>query len=483
MRKSLWIAVLVTVLCIGLGVTGFVRLNESGKQIQYEETVLFGDKSAINGLTVRHQLGAPTGSGYLYWDTAYRPAEGISETDYIYREKKLETPVENKEYLNIGVYSGGGIHTTGSIDLEKDGGEWAPVLLDVAQHAGTELSYSEIVDLKDYFEYYPMSISVNIGTLQIYSDSGMWDSDVEQWMKILQNEFRIPIPEKSGYVKVEMFKRTDGSVYAYSISPVESIPSFSTYSLITEKDCYLLVERREKDVDSSRVKQYWAIYRIPYETVEDAGSCEKTILHMEEMQKIASEDSGISFHKIRYDEKMDRIEIICGEGSGLRQPTLMVFDVKTGETVQAMTLTESDDDTQIHEVYCHDDFIVITMRDLRQDGRRWFTLLSRGADGRYQIEFEGDFPEKEVTDNEIWLKIYDPQYAVSMDFDGERLVMGAIVNGYLDGSKQPGLFQIIVYEAGELIFHGQYQSSLVIGEDIDDGWQHLKWTPLTVSWD
>lgn len=352
------------------------------------------------------------------------------------------------------------------------------MLLDVAQHAGTELSYSEIVDLKDYFEYYPMSISVNIGTLQIYSDSGMWDSDVEQWMKILQNEFRIPIPEKSSYVKVEMFKRTDGSVYAYSISPVESIPSFSTYSLITEKDCYLLVERREKDVDSSRVKQYWAIYRIPYETVEDAGSCEKTILHMEEMQKIASEDSGISFHKIRYDEKMDRIEIICGEGSGLRQPTLMVFDVKTGETVQAMTLTESDDDTQIHEVYCHDDFIVITMRDLRQDGRRWFTLLSRGADGRYQIEFEGDFPEKEVTDNEIW-----PQYAVSMDFDGERLVMGAIVNGYLDGSKQPGLFQIIVYEAGELIFHGQYQSSLVIGEDIDDGWQHLKWTPLTVSWD
>ena len=484
MRKSLGMAVLVIVLCVGLGMTGFVRLNESGKQIQYEETVLFGDKTAIEGLSVMHQLGAPTGSGYLYWDTAYRPAEGTSETDYVYREKKLETPVENKEYLNIRAYSGGGIHTTGSIDLEKEGGEWAPLLLDVAERAGEELSYSEIVDLKDYFEYYPMSISVNIGTLQIYSDSGMWNSDVEQWMKILQNEFRIPIPEESSNVKVEMLKRADGSVYAYSISPVEWIPYCLSYSLVTEKCCYVLVQRREKDADSSRVKEYWAIYHIPYETVTDTGRREKTVLHMEEMEKIAFADSGIGRHEFRYDEKRNRIEIIYMEycGEEFSPCKLMVLDGKTGETVQEMTLIDRED-VSISKVYCHDDFMVITMRDVRQDGRRGFVLLNREENGNYQIAFEGDLPEKEVTDDEIWIENRIPQYAVSMDFDGERLVMGAVVDGYLGGSKKPGLFQIIVYEAGELIFHGQYQSSLVIGEDIDDGWQHLKWTPLTVSWD
>ena len=66
MRKSLGMAVLVIVLCVGLGVTGFVRLNESGKQIQYEETVLFGNKSAVDGLMVRHQLYAPIAENGRY---------------------------------------------------------------------------------------------------------------------------------------------------------------------------------------------------------------------------------------------------------------------------------------------------------------------------------------------------------------------------------------------------------------------------------
>lgn len=476
MRKSLWTAVLVTVLCVALGVTGFVRLNESGKQVQFEETVLFGDKSAVDGLTVKHQLYTPVDGGYLYWDTDYRPGTGEAETDYVYTEKKKEAPVMNREFLNFGTYSNGGMQTTGSIDLREDAGEWVSILIDVAEHAGTETRYTESVNLKDYFEQFPLFFNVKLGTLNAFSNSNVWDSDMEQWMKILQNEFRIPVPEKS-YVTVEIHKRTDGSVYHYSISSEGSIPYIYSYSLITDKYCYLLVSVRVSDdmyADSSLstelVEKYQGIYRIPYET----GSDEKTVLHLEEMEKIASlEHEMMQCFGVRYDEKWDRIELIYEGRTGGKSPELMVFDAKTGETVQTLTLTlpETGDYISISQnVYYHDDFMVISVYEF-QGKKREFTLLGRGEDGSYHVAFKRD-----LTDDGIWFS------SASVDFDGERLVMGGVVNSdYVDGKK--GLFEIVAYEAGELIFHGRYQSSLVIGEDIGDGWQSWGTTPVSVTWD
>ena len=481
MRKSLGMAVLVIVLCVGLGVTGFVRLNESGKQIRYEETVLYGDKSAIDGLTLVHQLYAQIAENgrYLYWDTTYRPASGIAEAEYTYREKKLETPVESKEYLSIRANASGGVHTTGTIDLEKEGGVWAQVLLDVAERAGEELSYSESVNLNDYFEYYPLSISVNIGTLQIYSDSGMWNSDLEQWMKILQDEFRVSIPEKSNYVKVEIFKRTDGGVYAYSISPVEWSPSFSTYSLVTEKDCYFLVKRREEDVASSQVMGFWAIYRIPYETTEDAVDREKTVLHMEEMEKLVSGDSEISLHDINYNEKWDQIEIVYTEE--FSTCNLMVVDGKTGEN-RIIPLTFKGEWQSIYKIYHYDDFMIIT---LGEDGEKGFVLINQTDEGDYQKVFEGEFPKENISSDMIvdtsWF--ISPYNTIGADYDGKRLAIAAAAYEYKDESLEKCGIHLVAYEEGEMIFHGLYVSSLRIGTENDNLYKLWNETPVRVSWD
>jgi len=476
MRKSLWIAFLVIVLCVGLGVTGFVRLNESGKQIQYEEKVLFGDKSAIDGLSVRHQLYTPIEGGYLYWDTAYRPGTGEAESVYVYTENEKKVPLFNQKFLNFGTYSNGGMQTTGSIDLREDGGEWAPILIDVAEHAGSETRYTESVNLKDYFEYFPLFFHVKLGTLYASSQTHVWDEDMEKWMSVLQDMFRIPVPEKS-YFTVEMHKRTDGSVYHYSISSEGSIPYFYSQSLITDKYCYLLVGVRVSDdmyADSSLgtelEKEYQGIYRIPYET----GSDEKTVLRLEEMEKIASlEHEMMRYFGVRYDEKWDRIELIYEGDKGVESPELMVFDAKTGETVQTLTLPKTGDYfVSSRNIYYHDDFMVIGVNEFEGE-KGEFTLLGRTEDGSYHVEFKRDW-----TNDGTWFNLNS---ASGVDFDGERLVMGGVVkNKYVDGEK--GLFEIVIYEAGELIFHGQYQSSLVIGEDINNGWQHLKGSP-TVSWD
>lgn len=483
MRKSLWIAVLVTVLCIGLGVTGFVRLNESGKQVQYEETVLFGDKTAIDGLSVMHQLYTPIAENgrYLYWDTTYRPAEGTAETEYTYREKKLEAPVENREFLNIGTYHSGGMQTTGTIDLREQGGVWAPVLIDVAERAGTELYYTESVDLRDYFEYYPLSIDVNLGTLQFYMSTVIWDSTMEEWMKILQEEFRIPLTEKC-YVKIEIWKRTNGEVYRYHIDADGWIPAFTGRSLITEKDCYLLIDGKEKATDSSRVRDYWAIYRIPYEMVEEEGR-EKTILHMEDMEKLLEADSMITLHDINYNEKWDQIEIVYTEDSGEEFSTrnLMVLDEKTGES-QIIPLTFKGEWKSIYKIYHYDDFMIIT---LGEEGEQGFVLINQTDEGDYQKVFEGEFPRENISSDMMidtpWF--ISPYNTIGADYDGKRLAIAAAAYKYKEEPLGKCGIHLAVYEAGEMIFHGLYVNSLGIGEDIYNGCQPWSKTPITVSWD
>lgn len=486
MRKSLWTAVLVIVLCVGLGVTGFVRLNESGKQVQYEETVLFGDKTAIDGMTVMHQLYDRVEGGYLYWDTAYRPGKGVAETDFTYMEKPKETPPENQEYLNIYTYSGGGVQSSGSIDLREQGGEWAPILIDVAEHAGTETRYTESVDLNDYFEYLPLQISANIGELHhLYSGSVTGGIETAQWIKDLQNAFCIPVPEKC-YATVEIFKRTDGSVYHYHISMGGNLPELRCYSLVTEEYCYLLVTGKMPDgspLSTELVTGVWGIYRIPYETVEieqSWGSRESTILHTEEMEKISSVEPGIRLNELSYDEKNERIEIVYtndGEGESDRL-NLMVVDGTSGKTLQTLPLTENAKDVWLRwSARSFDDFKIVTLDD---GAKRGFILLSRGEDGSYRKEYEAEFPAGETEHDYIWL---DTGYEFGADLDGERLAMVAISEDFINPF---GIcrFELVIYQAGEMIFHGHYANSLGIRNgDYSGGCQPWGKTPVRVSWD
>ena len=501
MRKSLWIAVLVIVLCVGLGVTGFIRLNESGTQIQYEETVLYGDKSAIDGLTVVHQLYTPIrhrlysivpgGSGYLYWETIYRPMEGIAEAEYTYREKEMETPVIDREGLNFGTYSSGGMQTDGSMDLKKEGGEWAPILVDVAEHAGTKTRYTESVNLKDYFEYFPLFFNVKLGTLNAFSNSNVWDSDMEQWMKILQDEFRIPVPEKS-YVTVEISKRTDGSVYHYSISSEGSIPYVYSYSLVAEKYCYLLISVRVSDdmyADSSLGTElenaYQGIYRFPYERVATGQSREneeKTILHLEQMEKIASlEHEMMRCRELRYDEKWDRIEFVYEGNTRGELPELIGFDAMTGEKLQTIPLTLKGESATIRKIYHYDDFLMITLSASGE--KNGFVLMSRTNEGGYRKEFEAEFPKEEMavgtTSDYYWMN----SGKLSVDFDGKRLAMAVVTKGNNEENDSKNHIRLAVYEAGEMMFHGVYVSSLGIEEENNNYYGPWNETPVRVSWD
>jgi len=490
MRKSLWISILLIVLCVGLATMGFTRLNQSGEEVTIEETVLYGDRSWLEGLKVTHHMYNQIGGPYLYWDTVYRPEEAClsAETEFTYAEEKREEPQEGRGYLNIRTYGGMNVGTSGHIDLDEIGGKWGEILREVAERAENGTESVESIRMRDYFTYQPLCIDVNVGELKHlhYGLTGD-ESENEQWVKDLQRAFRIPVTDDCR-VGVSIFKNNDGRVIRYGIG-VENGPELSCSSVVTDEYCYFLIAGKMKDgtpVNTEHMRGDWGIYRVPYQTATEETSFgeerQKTTFRTEKIKQIAVVDPGIAICDMSYDEYRDRIEVIYQEDGedGLSTPQMMVLDAKTGEKIQTLVLTEREDEVIVREIYRYEDVQVITLVDTRSGGRRGFTLLRRGEDGNYQIAFEGDYPETAVTDDEIW---YNTWHTISMDFDGERLAMGVVVDGYLAGERHPGLFQIVVYEAGELRFHGQYQNSLVIGEDIYTGCQSWGPMPVEVSWE
>lgn len=493
MRKSLWISVLSIVLCVGLAVMGFTRINRAGEQVRIEENVLSGDKSVLDGLSVTHHMYSQIGGPYLYWDTVYQPGmeKPSVETNFAYAEEKREEPGTNQEYLNIRPYGGVNVGSSGYIDLDEIGGKWGEMLAAVAERAENGTESVESVRMKDYFTYLPMCIDVNVGELKhLHLGQTGDESEEEQWVKDLQRAFRVPVPDECK-VGVSISKNNDGRVIRYSVG-VGNGPELSCSSVVTDEYCYLLITGTTKGgtpVNTEYMRGDWGIYQLPYKTEMAETSFgtkrQQTIFRTEKLKQIASVDPMIRVTEMSYDEIHDRIEIIYQEGiEDERTPyKLMAFDAKTGENVQTMTLTE--EGMELLDIYHHDDFTVISLVDTRSSdsfGRYGvgFVLCSRDEGGNYQKEFEGVYPQTVPTDDPIW---YNNRYTISMDFDGERLVMGAVVDGYLGDARHPGLFQIIVYEAGEPVFHGQYQNSLVIGEDIYTGCQQWGTMPVEVNWE
>ena len=478
MRKSIGITILLVVLCTCLSVMGFVRMNETGEQIQIEETVIVGDNSILDGLKVTQHLYDQGGQGYLYWDTVYRPGtEPSVKTDFTYTEKRREEPA-SEEYLSLMLYSGSSVGSSGILDLKETGGAWSSVLTDVAKRAGTKSEHKEWVNLKDYFDYLPLQINVNIGELH-HLHLGPRDSNPEPWIEQLHEAFRIPVPDKC-FAEITILKRSDGSVYHYGIEMGRDLPELNGESIITDEYCYLIVTGKMADgspLNTADGRSICGIYQIPYEDASAKTSIgtdqQTTVLQVEKMKKIASLESGMFISEVNYDEERERLELVYIAEREKFQVELIAVDTKTGELLQTLTAIEDLKGGWVDDVFTGENALLVSSSN--GDGY-FFTLLSREEDGFYRKEFEVPFPK--VTETGFHSSWTYPRYGMGVAFDGERLAV-ATVTGSLDECQ----FQLAVYEAGELVYQGKYTSSLGIGSDIYSTMKPRESMAVEVNWE
>ncbi len=489
MRKSLWVTTLLILLSISLAVTGFIRVDRTGDQVEMKETVLFGDRTALSGLAVEHHIYDQVGGAYLYWDTAYRPEiEGSVRTEYFYTEKRREEIGESKERLTIDTYSGESVGSSGALDLMEHGGDtWGQLLTDVASRTEAGTTYEESVKLKEYCEFVPMYVEVIIGGFY-YTRMGMTrgEMDSDENIKKLVDCFRIRTPEEC-LVTVEITKRPDGTVSDYSLHISDGMPSIQISSVVTEEYCYLLLGGKMADgspLDTSEMIGGCGIYRLPYETTtlesKYGGTRETTTLYPDQMEQIAALDVSDGLEEFYYNEAAHRLEVIYMENlpEESSRAKLIMINAATGDVLQELMIAESSQSFWIRKVMRGDGFMVLSTEKAKEVG---FILLEEKTDGDYQRQFEGIFPSSTEED---WITWTYGSYSFSVDYDGERLAFGTPVKDYHGSGANPCQFQLVVYEAGELRFHGLYANSLGIGS-VDPYNGCMAWSnqPVEVRWE
>lgn len=189
MKKSLRLAIIFIVTVLVSLPFAFGIVDSQRESVVITEEILSGDPKAAEGVTVEYFA---QWDALALWNTRYTIGTGETVTEFFFEGDGVTWPKEKGEYLefNIPVNFGTAVAVgesagaTRGVDLE---GTWIPeVLRDVAERTKPGETRTEIICLADYYEYYPLELSVRSEehNMSFYSNGVDYFSDF----------FRVKVP-------------------------------------------------------------------------------------------------------------------------------------------------------------------------------------------------------------------------------------------------------------------------------------------------
>ena len=446
MRKSLIVFCLL-LLCGGgflAGTAGAVGSRQD--RIAVTETTLAGDPAAAEGLSVEVSLEMES---QLFWTTVFAAgADPVPETEFQFYQERQTTPLYGRtDTVELYVEQGGGYVVSGQMDLaeweaeDRSDGLLLKPAMDVAGRTPAGESRTEVVQLNDYYAYYPLYLQLSLyTTLEIPEVAGV---QLEQ----LSDCLRIPVPD-SELVEVTVQKNAEGVVcYVESNSyTAEDAQSSVLYGsgVACENAVYLLLCG---NANFSQLRDGYGVYRIPIEYVtaleasydQVSGLCfsEPTAhLRMDRMENIFPLDPACS-QEVTLQQGLDAEELLLlAPENG--QVVLTVLDAGTGAVRQSVTL----DTAACPRVWLHGELLILGCSLYTPEAR---LQVFRREDGRYVPWLETAFYP---LNNEN--RYYQPAFA----FDGRRLAIAAQRQYYWGGSHR-----LTVYDQDGLCYAGDYAFS------------------------
>lgn len=463
MRKCL----IITALLLGIGLGGLcgAHASVSGAEtaVAIQETVVLGDRNALDGLELTDVIQA--GAGRLLWTTRCGfTGELRTETEFSYQRLGANWPYEwERRGITISMcsagFSVGGGGRTG-IDLKEEIGErelmWEPVL-DVAARAPAGQIYTEQVNLRDYYAYYPLYVTWDW-------NSSWWDSEVQDRLSgQITSFFRIPVADEV-LAEVSIEKDEQGRVWGASLNALEEVGWLECYSIPVEGgSLFALAARRMQTID-----QEGNTVSVPMEILLPDGSAAA---------------AGLWYLEAPAQEQPDAVGnpgLVCPLGTGevramarscdesrlmvvLREDSadwLCVIDLATLELVQKLplfTVERTDTDLQgVAQLHVRPGF-----------------LVARGHDGSFVLleEQEDGTCAERVRDTmdpvEAWeCALFSGQEPV-MAWDGERLALAARRERHGNHCA----FVLAVYDGGGLRCAAEYTHSL--DQSSREDWQMM----------
>ncbi len=459
------IAVTLALSLVALTAVAFT-VGARGNDVTVTEKVIYGDKSYAEGLRV---ITHSQYDDHLFWDTDYL----VSEAPECSTDFKFYT--NGKPYRGTRQYDGIRIRTDFNFEYGErltDPSALNLLLQEFYASMPTNGRVTKIIDLADYYDYYPLSFSIDLPGV-IWSGNSMFhlQSNHTGSKKIVHTAFeeffRIPMPESLEYeFFAEKYPNSSTSLGYSRLEKYEYFIYSDGNAVYTDTACYFTLPHRDTrgiTVDMSLIPGGNGIYRFNYTAGEaksgrtgvDASSlCNAYPLSLE---------TDVYF--LRVNSEQTRLIMLTKENFDLY---FSVIDVETMQELQKIKLPTPD----YSSVHYYDGFIVI-------DQAEKLTLISKQNDGSYSLEYTVPLnPE----DSE--LISYINVYECVMDYDGERLALASNLYNSHRNMQICG-FYVAVYTESGMRYYGEYESSL------DKNFQESNYSfnchpsyhdPLTISW-
>ena len=449
------VLLLVLLSAVAFCTVGFAVGSER-TNVAVKERVLYGDRSYAEGVTVQTKAHYDL---HLLWNTSYTIGENpVIKTDY---EFYYSAYVKNTEPHYFGVMLDANLKY--GLDIRASDEKCVGL-----QKAYRELyqslkpgeSGTKMIRLQDYYEYYPVRITMSLpGVLWQGNDyDALYDdlSGQERSVWDAFNEFfRIPIPEDLPAFEISM-SRYSGDGFSMGSSGHENDYYFHTKATHTDDRVYFSISNKlygkegASYVDTSLIPGGYGIYSFAYENVRGSADPSRAPFHSS-YETGVDETSLATVYPLEQQEEVIYLTLSRDESKLLMfaeeygTTYLTVIDIATMTALQKFKVT----DAKYYTFYEYEDYIAMVGWDS-------VTVIEVQEDGTYRLAFDVSHM------NEVNASDYQRGVAPAMDFDGKRLV---IVDSAGDGdnvysSLELCGFTVAVYDATGLVYYGEYESSL-----------------------
>ncbi|MDO4482041.1 MAG: hypothetical protein Q4C14_04855 [Bacillota bacterium] len=487
MKKCLVIMLCILIVCTSGIIWAHASVNSERDNVTLNETVLWGDKSEAENLSVTTHV---TQSGHLFWDTTLKTGkENLVKTDFRFSQKKVNL-FSNYDYgVSVDAASGCGYMSDEIYyDMLPEAAQFAA---DRTQNGET---HSETVNLKDFYEYFPLRIVLDFKGFTYYSDDIFFtgESETDEIKDAFLDYFKLPI-EKDFLYDVTIQKDAEGVIVSYEGNPDEDQGFWlTTLSAVANDACYFTFDlSSSQDISTDCIKGGYGIYRLPFsETGEQQkyfGTVPGSIsVDAKNLSTVYQLEKNIVIIDFKFSEKHNELILTTIEDGFY---CVTVLDASTGKELNKIKIMEESSESEgLYSTFYYDDFMVIKDLDNR------FSVIEIESGGKL-VSALTTAPFKADLSNIL-------NSSSGFAWNGEKLAFASyICEEYADTDYEDsyymvdkcGFYMMVLNEDG-VLYCGKYDSSLDINSSSCslEGWDKIEYNdynrtrqdiPVTVSWD
>ena len=456
MRKALCLTGLLAALAVGGTIGLNTAVNAAADRVTMTETTLQGNAAAAAGLQLHARMEY---AEQLFWNIDCDLGGPLAPTTtyefYISEQystgTNTDTGVHLESYLEYG------------LDYEKDAEEQqglGKAFKQLADTIGPGEEAETTVYVKDYFDYYPLSMSVDIGGrffnfteseyLQYCPDGEAVvelspEYDVELFAHLRQF-FRIPVlPDQT--VSISIGKHTNGHIGSMGSGSTDSDCFYmNTHSVVTPGMCYFTfspLSEQGKLMDLSLIPGGYGLYALPW-TAEGGVYGDTVQAHGDQLAMVYPLSTEAEILLLQLSDDGSALLLHTKEND---RYILTVIDLATMTTRQKLDVCAWPEEDHGLGVY-----------GSQTDGTRYFAAMPGYENFYLLVEENGQYTVKfsHPWDNELNMH----HYFTDLCWNGETLAIG-YSSHYRQGF--PVQFGVAVYDADALLYTGTYGTSLHTG--------------------